>query len=642
MKAKRTEPSDLMSRNRLPSLPSDWPLVRLGDLFDIRQGKALNAKSRSQGLPLPFLRTANILWGRLDLAFVDTMGFTNKEQQALDLQNGDLLVCEGGDIGRTAIWKGEVRPCSYQNHIHRLRRKRADIEAEFYMRWMELAFRYLGSYEGESNRTTIANLSKGRLASFVVPKPKVEEQREISAALGGVQGAKEACERVIAATLQTKQGLLARIYLSGYGVSNENVNFNVAEYEFGLIPSHWGIKQLGEILTKNKAGRKESEVPMVAMADVPSGGFNVDKWEMKRVEDIRSGVPFFAGDVLLAKITPCLENGKLGVVRDGLPTESGITSTEIFPLRSDSISADVLASFLAQTPARNWLASKMQGTTGRKRLPREALEALPIPLPPKGEQEKIAIYFKAINAKIQKEGKKLASLELLFGSLLHNLLTGKVRMSFAEAESKAVVLPSVAVVAEKTTKRKSSDQFMEAVLIAAIVNWLDSSIRRPVTRFRYTKLSYMYHRFAEEDEALAEYGQYAAGPYDPHKRYGGPENIAVKRGYIRRAGTTTFKAGSNSNEALKYFKGKKLGIAKRVIEEFGHFKDDTLELWASVDYTERELAKAGEVITAERILLEWNKSLEWKKKTSKFTRDDIEKAIAGLRKVSAKMKGDLR
>jgi type I restriction enzyme S subunit len=83
------------------------------------------------------------------------MDFTKVELQKMSLRSDDLLVCEGGDIGRTAIWRGEMEGCCYQNHLHRLRARREDLYPEFYMYWMQAGFILLGLYGGEGNKTTI-------------------------------------------------------------------------------------------------------------------------------------------------------------------------------------------------------------------------------------------------------------------------------------------------------------------------------------------------------------------------------------------------------------------------------------------------------------------------------------------------------
>jgi len=101
----------------LGPLPKEWRMVRLGEVFDITQGKSLSAKQNKGIRPRPFLRTSNVNWDYLDVSKLDEMDFTEEEQK-FALQPRDLLVCEGGDIGRTAIWEGQMQGIYYQNHLH--------------------------------------------------------------------------------------------------------------------------------------------------------------------------------------------------------------------------------------------------------------------------------------------------------------------------------------------------------------------------------------------------------------------------------------------------------------------------------------------------------------------------------------------
>jgi len=172
-----------------------WERRRLGELFDVQQGVAMSPHRREGISPRPFLRTLNVLWGRVDLSALDKMDFTDDEVSKLSLKPGDLLVCEGGEVGRTAIWRGEIDICLYQNHIHRLRKIDSALVPDFFMYWMQAAFQVFSSYSGQESITTIPNLSGNRLKAFLFPFPSVEVQKRIAAEL---QAKMEEAERLVA------------------------------------------------------------------------------------------------------------------------------------------------------------------------------------------------------------------------------------------------------------------------------------------------------------------------------------------------------------------------------------------------------------------------------------------------------------
>src|SRR5690606_31616934 len=91
-----------------PVINEAWPLRPLGELFEIGAGKTMSAAARDGEDKTPFLRTSNVLWDEIDLSKVDEMAIPAHELQGKLLRPGDLLVCEGGEIGRAAIWNGEI------------------------------------------------------------------------------------------------------------------------------------------------------------------------------------------------------------------------------------------------------------------------------------------------------------------------------------------------------------------------------------------------------------------------------------------------------------------------------------------------------------------------------------------------------
>jgi type I restriction enzyme S subunit len=128
------------NKTEIGFFPNDWNVGRIDTFFEVQQGKQVSKSNRVGKNQRPFLRTSNIYWGKIVLEELDYMNFSNDEEARYRLKKNDLLVCEGGDIGRTAIWNQEVENCYYQNHLHRLRAKTDDIDSLFILQWLEYSY----------------------------------------------------------------------------------------------------------------------------------------------------------------------------------------------------------------------------------------------------------------------------------------------------------------------------------------------------------------------------------------------------------------------------------------------------------------------------------------------------------------------
>ena len=106
-----------MIESEIGSFPASWKVDRVDSVFEIQQGKQVSKKNRAGDNQRPFLRTKNVFWNQLDLNELDQMNFTEVEESRLEIKPGDLLLCEGGDIGRAAMWRGEIKRCYHQNHL---------------------------------------------------------------------------------------------------------------------------------------------------------------------------------------------------------------------------------------------------------------------------------------------------------------------------------------------------------------------------------------------------------------------------------------------------------------------------------------------------------------------------------------------
>ncbi len=138
----------------------------------------------------------------------------------------------------------------------------------------------------------------------------------------------------------------------------------------------------------------------------------------------------FKNDLIIAKITPSLENGKQAILYN-LPTDYGYATTEVWALhpKEDRVTVEYLYNYLKIQTVRTIMASKMEGSTGRQRLPRHVVEKHKIPLPPLPTQQKIANILSSIDLKIEAEENKKKALGVLFNTLLNNLMTAKIRVN---------------------------------------------------------------------------------------------------------------------------------------------------------------------------------------------------------------------
>ena len=154
-------------------IPDSWEWVRLGTVFQHNTGKALNASNRD-GEKLTYITTSNLYWDRFVLDNLKTMPFTNSEVDKCTVQQGDLLVCEGGDIGRAAIW-GSNKPMRIQNHIHRLRAYVPVCTRFFYY----LFYLYKGAGWIGGKGIAIQGLSSNAIHNLLFPLPPLHEQERI-------------------------------------------------------------------------------------------------------------------------------------------------------------------------------------------------------------------------------------------------------------------------------------------------------------------------------------------------------------------------------------------------------------------------------------------------------------------------------
>jgi type I restriction enzyme S subunit len=412
-------------------MSTTWQTSTIGELFAIDSGKSVTPKSRETEPRFPFLRTSNVFWGRVDLSEVDQMHFTPEELQEKNLRPGDLLVCEGGDIGRAALWTGELEVCAFQNHLHRLRPRAADVEPAFYRFFLEAGVTMLGLLDGIGNRTTIPNLSRNRLASLEVPKPVIEEQRAIAAVLSKVQEAVEVEGELVKVTRELKQAALRQLFTRGLRGEPQK------ETEIGPVPESWDVLTLDRVVKARSGsafphsyqGKTSGELPFYKVSDMNLPGNEVFMTRANHRLDRASAnelgaIPFPKDAIVFPKVGGALlTNKKRRLTCESLMDNNMMGVVTLDPERC---SPDFLQQWFETVDLRVLAAPGPLPSLNNSRL-----YECQIPLPAPDEQRSIATILRTIDDKIAYHEERQRLLRELFRTLLHDLMTGRRRVAGA-------------------------------------------------------------------------------------------------------------------------------------------------------------------------------------------------------------------
>lgn len=191
-------------------LSTDIVPKQLDAVADSRLGKMLSDNRSSEETGTPYIRNANVQWDRLDLTSVYRMKVSQEDIDKLMLESGDILVCEGGDIGKSAIWNNEIRGAIYQKALHRIRVDRGLVEPRFMLYHIFWASEQ-GHFSEIKTQTTIAHLTGVKLKVYPVYVPPLPEQRRIVAHLDGLQAKVDALKRLQSETSAELNAMLPSV-----------------------------------------------------------------------------------------------------------------------------------------------------------------------------------------------------------------------------------------------------------------------------------------------------------------------------------------------------------------------------------------------------------------------------------------------
>jgi type I restriction enzyme S subunit len=386
---------------------SNWPLVSLGEIFEIARG----------GSPRPIQQyitddPEGINWIMIGDA-TGSSKYIEKVKKRIKKDGvsrsrmvypGDFLLTNSMSFGHPYIL--QTSGCIHDGWLV-LRNSKNQVNQDYFYHLLgsDIVFR---EFQRRAAGAVVKNLNIDLVKSVTIPLPPLTEQKRIAAILDKA----DAIRRKRQQAIKLAGDFLRATFLDMFGDPVTN-------------PKGWESYPMGELTTINPTLPAEEKplpsdyVSFVPMAAVDDSFGEITTNESRIFTEVQKGFTYFKnGDVLFAKITPCMENGKAAIA-ENLINGIGYGSTEYHVLRSgNKITKEFLFSFIHREPFRNAAKSRFTGSAGQRRVPTDFLKEVKMPLPPFELQEKYSIIFKKV-----REIRKIRTGDNINSTNLFNSLT---------------------------------------------------------------------------------------------------------------------------------------------------------------------------------------------------------------------------
>ena len=353
------------------------------------------------------------------------------------LQSGDILFARSGSVGRTFRYREDWGQVCFAGYLVKFSTDLRLAHPEF-VDYFASSQPYWEWVNGISIQTTIQNVSAEKYANLFVPLPPLHEQRAIASYLDTQTSRIDALinktEALNALLREKRVALISQAVTKGLDAGAAMKDSGV-EW-LGEIPSHWDVNRLRHVVQTNPKKSElrftspDLEVSFLPMPAVGEQG-NIDLSNIKHIADVFEGYTYFCdNDVIVAKITPCFENGKGAAVR-GLENGIGFGTTELFVLRPGPETASEYLYYLTVSSRFRTLGTvSMQGAAGQQRVTDLFIKDYVLALPPLHEQRAIASTLDRETARIDalsnKNDELIALLREKRSALISAAVTGKI------------------------------------------------------------------------------------------------------------------------------------------------------------------------------------------------------------------------
>jgi len=425
-----------VKETEIGTIPAEWEIIKLGELFDefnvrvrdllIEQSENIPILSmtRDQGLILQTQKFGHRIASR-DISNYNVVNF------------GQLVVGFPIDEGVIAILhRYKVGAVSPAYNVWELKR-----EVDYlFLDWLLKTPQLVEIYKQYSSRTVHRrrSLSKTDFKKVSIPLPPLPEQRAIADVLKTVQRAREATEGVLTAARELKRSLMRHLFTYGPVPAEQADRVELQATEIGMLPAHWRTVTLGNVIDKGpqngiyKPGSLYGRgTYILRIDDYENEGSKVTRAsnQVRLSKEEISQYGLHTNDILVNRVNSLSHIGKsaiVGILPQPMVFESNMMR---FNIKTDVAIPEYAFRFLCAPLCREQMRGMAKRAVAQSSINQGDVQSLIFPLPPLAEQHTIVRRLSIVDAKIAAEESRLAALDDLFASLLHHLMTGKVRVS---------------------------------------------------------------------------------------------------------------------------------------------------------------------------------------------------------------------
>ncbi|PSW02565.1 restriction endonuclease subunit S [Photobacterium lipolyticum] len=414
----------------LSKIPSEWKDTLVKFCFDIQLGKMLQPKQQSlNDVEYPYLKAQHVKWNGVETENLPKMFASKKDINKYSVREGDLLICEGGEVGRASILRQLKEPAIIQNALHRVRNKElGDIN---YFCYMLRNISDTGWFDILCNKATIAHLTGEKLGAIRFPVPSIEEQQQIAAFLDfKTQQIDRLIEKKKMLIEKLEEKRIAMITKAVTNGLDKNAKLKPSGVDWlGGIPAHWREMQFkdrcrvvsGQV---DPTGPDYESLPLIAPDHIEkNSGRLIELVSAKEQGAISGKYLFEKGDILYSKIRP--ELNKLCIA----PSQ-GLCSADMYAIRTEEELSPLFLFYMMLSKYFFQYAVLESMRVAMPKINRESLGSFKILVPPKNEQKKIVAHIsselKQIEKSIDVSLRSVSKLEEYRSALITSAVTGKI------------------------------------------------------------------------------------------------------------------------------------------------------------------------------------------------------------------------